>query len=115
MPPEHVLDVAAALGLANDAAVAPLLAPFERALDGDDAAPSAPDPPAPRAPRPTPEGLRAAVDAVVLASADALDVRASDLRGAVARVLSTCAELGADVDDLRAAVATLSPAKKARG
>ncbi len=117
VPPEHVLNVAESLGLTNDDAVAPLLAQFERALEGEAPpvvaarAPATPPPP----PRPTPEALRAAVDAVVHTSADALDVRASDLRAAVTRVLAACGDLGANLDETRGAVASVSPQKAKRG
>ena len=109
-PPAHVLDLADALGVSRDEAIRPLLEPLERAYDAEmeaDAAevavPLAPAPPP--APRPSPEALRSAVDAVVQTSADALDVRASDLRTAVTRVLAACTELGANVDEVRDAVA----------
>jgi DNA-binding XRE family transcriptional regulator len=98
-PPACVLAVADALGLTRVPAVAPLLDQYRSALRG---------PSEPPRPRPSAEALRVAVDAVVHPAADALDVRSSDLRAAVARVLTVCVELGADLGQVRAAVATPS-------
>jgi transcriptional regulator with XRE-family HTH domain len=112
VPPEYLLDLAAALGVSTDEAIRPLLDPLERACDAEEEAHAALLAPAPQvAPRPSPDALRAAVDVVVRTSADALDVRASDLRAAVTRVLAACAELGADIDEVRGAVEAPSASK----
>ncbi len=127
VPPAHVLAVADALGVASDKAVAPLLAQFERALDVElgrgavvsptpaplpPPAPPAPPPPPPRVAPPA-EAVRRAVDSVVQTSADTLDVRASDLRAVVVKILTACEEIGANLEETRAAAATArQPAKR---
>jgi transcriptional regulator with XRE-family HTH domain len=109
-PPGHVLDLADGLGVSSDPAAAFLLEEFRQALNEDEAEPS-PDPPAPARPRPSPEQLRAATDAVVREAADVLDARPNDLRALVVRVLAVCGELGATLEEARAA-ATVRPAAK---
>ncbi len=114
-PPQHVLNVAAALGMSGDPAVAPFLQPFEDALAAleDDDAPSLPaPPPLPPPPRPTPEAVRAAADSVVLEAANHLDVRPNDVRAIVAKVVAACRAIGANVDEVEGAVA---PAAKGSG
>jgi hypothetical protein len=117
VPPEHVLDVADALGVSGDAAVAPFLKPFEDALDEADAEPSPavapalpPPPPPPPAPRPTPEQLRAVVDPIVLEAANVLDARPNDVRAIVAKVAAACRAIGANLDDVEGAVQSVAPA-----
>ncbi len=105
VPPQFVLGAAVALGVSDDEAMAPLLAPFEAALEGDDDDENAAPPPPPPAPRPEPENLRTAVDAAVREAADAIDARANELRGAIGRVLAACAELGANLEETQQAVA----------
>jgi transcriptional regulator with XRE-family HTH domain len=123
-PPAHVLSVADALGVTGDRAVAPLLAQFERALDVESGAgalvppapaplppPPAPPPPPARVPPPA-EAVRRAVDSIVQTSADTLDVRASDLRAAVVKILIACEELGANLEETRVAATALPPVKR---
>jgi transcriptional regulator with XRE-family HTH domain len=120
VPPQHVLEIADALGLGTDPMVQALLTPFRDALygpDEDDAPPAAPAAPSPPpSPRPAPEQLRAAMDVVVRETADALDARPNDVRAAITRALAACEALGANLEETRAAVAALpKPGAKTPG
>jgi transcriptional regulator with XRE-family HTH domain len=103
VPPEHVLEVADALGVSGDPLVAPLLKQFEDALDlpVEEIAPVVSPPP----PRPTQAELRAAVDPIVLDAANTLDARPNDVRAVVARVVAACVGLGATLDEVGEVVA----------
>jgi hypothetical protein len=105
-PPEHVLDIAAGLGVSEHPVVAALLAPLREALEGPPSTPTVPAPP--RAP---PAGLRAVVDAAILAGADALNARPNDVRAAVASVLAACAKLDATLADAEQVVTVRYHAK----
>ncbi|HEY2512284.1 MAG TPA: helix-turn-helix domain-containing protein [Polyangiaceae bacterium] len=109
-PPQHVLNVAAALGMDEDPVLAPFLRPFEDALAARDneGAPAVPPPP----PRPTPEAVRAAVNEVVLEAANLLDLRPNEVRAIVAKVAAACRAIHANLEDLEGAVV---PAAKAKG
>jgi transcriptional regulator with XRE-family HTH domain len=108
--PEHVLEVADGLGVSVDPATVPFLQPYRDAL-----APPPPEPPPPPAPVvlpqppprvPTdPELLRKAMDAVLRDAADAMNVATNELRAAVARAITGCAELGGTLEEMRDAVA----------
>jgi len=103
--PDYVESFAELLGLSAHPAIAPLVGD-----DADDAvvappvaaAPQPPEPPAP--PKPTREEWKAILDGAVREAADAIDVRASDLRRSVHAVLGALAEKGGSVDDARAAL-----------
>jgi hypothetical protein len=123
VPPEHVLEVADALGVSGDPLVAPLLQPFKDALDSpvEETAPVAPPlaappepPPPPPPPRPTLAELRAAVDPIVLDAANTLDARPNDVRAVVARVVEACRGMRATLDELGDAVAAVV-AKSSKG
>lgn len=101
-PPEYVLDIADALGVSHDPAVATFLKPFEDKLDGVTPAPPAVPPP-PRVPL-DPARLRSAFDAVIRDAADAMNVSANDLRAAVARALALGSELAATIDEMQEAL-----------
>jgi transcriptional regulator with XRE-family HTH domain len=111
LPPERVLQVADALGVSADEAVAPFLQPFRDALDPPPppADPAPPPPPAPvAAPLRIPvdaRALRDAIDAVVRTAADDLDVRPGDLRAVLKSALVASSAHGATVEDIAAALA----------
>jgi DNA-binding transcriptional regulator YiaG len=116
--PDYVETFAAIFGLDEHPGVTPLLPKEE---------PEAP-PPAPpllpvvveAAPPPLPpsassrEEVALLVDRVVREAADAVDVRASDLRRGVHAVLEAVAEKGATLDDARAVLAAAVRAKRGR-
>ena len=108
MPPEYVLEIADALGVASDPAVAPLLQPFRDALEPDsveEVALQPPPPPAPPPPpRPSAEEVRAKLDGIVREGADAMNVAANDLRAVMKRALEAAEELGATLEDVKGAV-----------
>jgi len=122
-PPEHVLAIASALGVAADPAVAPFLKPFKDAIEDakkDDEVVASPPPPPTRArssPPRRPAELRATVDAD----------RPRDGRRAWTRDRATCAlpsrasspratRSVANLDEVHAATApTPKVAKKAEG
>ena len=113
--PELVLEIADALGISAHPGVQPLLQQLRDSLEdeSDDAPPPEPlPPPPPPPPRPAPDVLRRAVDAVVREAADALNVSANELRAVMGQTLRVCAELGANVEETREAIAV--KAKKAR-
>jgi hypothetical protein len=89
LDPQWVLGAADALGVSADPAAAPFLAPFRAALVETDESPATP--PGPRA---TAAELRAIADAIVKDAADAMDVRANELRAVVAQVVAACAARG---------------------
>ncbi|MGO8995623.1 MAG: helix-turn-helix domain-containing protein [Polyangiaceae bacterium] len=108
MPPEVVLEVADGLGVSTNPVVEPLLKPYRDALYGaqesdDDAAPTVVVSP-PR-PRPEPKQLRAALDAVVFAAADAMNATPNDVRAVIDRALAASGDLGGTLEDTREAVA----------
>ena len=104
--PDYVESFAELLGLRAHPAIAPLVGDD----DGDDAvvapplaaSPLPPESPAP--PKATREELKAILDGAVREAADAIDVRASDLRRSVHAVLGALAEKGGSIDDARAAL-----------
>ena len=105
MPPAYVIEIAEALGVASDSAVAPLLQPFRDALRADDpkgvvASPPPPPPP----PRPSAEEMRALLDGIVREGADGMNVAANDLRAVMKRALDAAAGVGATLEDVREAV-----------
>jgi hypothetical protein len=120
LPPEYVLEVADALGVSGDEAVAPFLQQFRDALDPPDDVETAselsslpplppPTPPLPPAPPPPPRPslgeLRAVVDPIILDGANALDARPNDVRAIVAKVAAACSAIGATFDEVASAVA----------
>ena len=128
--PDHVQEFAEIFGLRDHPGVAPLLPKDEPAAPPPAPAPppllveAAPPPPPPPEPPPVPEPpppvaptrdeIAALVDAVVREAADAVDVRASDLRRGVHAVLEAIAESGASIDDTRAVLAVAVRAKRGR-
>jgi len=118
VPPEHVLEVADALGVSGDPLVAPLLQRFKDALDPPVEETAAVAPPlvaSPEpAPRPTQAELRAAVDPIVLDAANTLDARPNDVRAVVARVVAACVGMGATLNELGGTVMPVV-AKSAKG
>ena len=110
-PPEHVLEIADALGVSSDPAVATFLQPYKDALDPPAPAPDVAALPAPPR-RPTdPARLRSALDAVVRDAADAMNVPANELRGAIGRAIAASAELGGTLEEMGVAVAVKGKAK----
>jgi DNA-binding transcriptional regulator YiaG len=128
--PDHVKEFAEILGLIDHPAVAPLLPPDEPEAPPPPPPPppvvveAAPLPPAPPQPPPAPEPpppvvptrdeVAALVDGIVREAADAVDVRASDLRRGVHAVLEAIAQKGASIDDVRAVLAVAVRAKRGR-
>ena len=126
LDPDWVGTFASYFGLAEHPAIVPLLeddaddndathdgqgqAPAAAQVDAplqqttDLAPPRSPpyDPPAPQ--KRAPEDLRAQIDAALREAADAVDVRASDLRRGLYAVLGVVAQQGASIDDVRAAL-----------
>ena len=111
-PPEYVLAIADGLGVSLDPAAAPFLQPYRDALEGAAPGEEPPPPPAPRPPV-NPEELRSAMDAIVRDAADAMNVPANELRAAIGRALTACAELGGTLEEMRDAVAVKGKAKRA--
>ena len=117
LAPEHVLEVADALGVSVNPAVAPFLQPYKDAFYG--APPGVEEPVAPT-PTPAPERvptdpvlLRNAMDTVVRDASDEMNVPANELRAAVSRALAVCGELGGTLEEMRAAVAVKGKPKRA--
>ncbi|HEY2513197.1 MAG TPA: helix-turn-helix transcriptional regulator [Polyangiaceae bacterium] len=108
MPPQYVVEIAEALGVASDPAVATMLQPFRDALDEEDAEPVVAPPPLPAAPPPPPRPseaeVRAAIDPIVREAADAMNVAANDLRAVLGHALGAAAEIGATLKDVQGAV-----------
>jgi transcriptional regulator with XRE-family HTH domain len=103
-PPESLVEMAEALGVSGNPAVAAVLKPHREALS--------PKPSATRPP-PSPEVLRAAVDTIVRDAADAMNVPANDLREAIGRAVAACDDLGATMEGTRGAVTVRARAKRA--
>jgi transcriptional regulator with XRE-family HTH domain len=106
-PPAHILNVANGLGVSANPAASFLLKEFEYALEHEDDDEDALAP----VPRPTPEELKVIADAIVREGADALDVRPSDLRGVMVKLLDACAAKGAALKDVLAAATPKVKAK----
>ncbi len=110
LPPAHLLDVADALGVADDAAVAPFLQSLRDELDPPPAPEPPPPPPAPAPPpeppraAPDPRVVREAIDAVVRAAADEMNVKPGDLRAALRSALVAGSAHGANVEEIAEAV-----------
>jgi transcriptional regulator with XRE-family HTH domain len=118
LPPEHVLEIADGLGVSLHPAVEPLLKPYRDALYGESEDESPPPvaapPPEPPPPRPSPEQVRAALDAVVRDAADGMNVLANDLRATIDRALAASEALGGTLADTREAlVVRTAKAKRA--